>query len=163
MLQKFIRSVDILVEGGAVLAFTGMCLAILIQVFTRYLHYPTPWAEELSRFLNVWTVFLASAYAVKKGTHLSIRAILDRLPRSWQQPLSLGIDILVILLLLAVFRGSLIMMHSSYTMMSSGLHLRMTYFYLGIGVGAAAMCFYYLLQIVATIQAMRAATPNEGQ
>lgn len=154
MTRKVLHYFDILIEGGAVTAFIGMCLAILIQVAARYVHYPTPWAEELSRFLNVWTVFLASAYAVKQGTHLSIRVLLDRLPRPWHLAVTLVIDTLVLGLLMMVCWGSMVMMKSSYTMISSGLQLRMTYFYLGVCVGSAAMGVYYALQIAATVRAL---------
>ncbi len=129
MMKTLKQYLDYIIEGGAVLAFIGMCLAILIQVFARYFfQYPTPWAEELSRFLNVWAVFLAAAWAAKKRSHITIRAISDRLPASWQRPLIVIIDILVSLLLLAVFWGSITMMQSSYTMFSTAIHIRMTHF-----------------------------------
>lgn len=156
MMKTLKQYLDYIIEGGAILAFIGMCLAILIQVFARYLfQYPTPWAEELSRFLNVWAVFLAVAWAAKKGSHITIRAILDRLPASWQHPLVLLIDILVSILLLAVFWGSITMMQSSYTMFSTALHIRMTYFYLPLTIGSFAMLCYYLGGIVSTLKHKR--------
>ncbi len=159
-MDKAKKYFDYIIEGGAVIAFSGMCLAILTQVIARYIfRYPTPWAEELSRFLNVWTVFLAAAYAVKKGTHLTIKAIFDRLPLKWQQWLSLVIDCVVSLLLVAVFWGSITMMKSSYTMFSAGLQLRMTYFYLGLCIGSAAMCFYYTGRIISGIKVLFSPNP----
>lgn len=156
MMKTLKQYLDYAIEGGAVLAFIGMCLAILIQVFARYLfQFPTPWAEELSRLLNIWAVFMAAAWAAKKGTHITIRAILDRLPESWQRPLILLIDIAVSLLLLAVFWGSITMMQSSYTMFSTALHIRMTYFYLPLSIGSFAMFCYYLGGIITTLKQKR--------
>ncbi len=156
MMKTLKQYLDYIIEGGAILAFIGMCLAILIQVFARYLfQYPTPWAEELSRFLNVWAVFLAAAWAAKKGSHITIRAILDRLPTSWQRPLVVIIDILVSLLLLAVFWGSITMMQSSYTMFSTAIHIRMTHFYLALAIGSFAMLCSYLSEIVSTLKHKR--------
>lgn len=156
MMKTLKHYLDYIIEGGAVLAFIGMCLAILIQVFARYFfQYPTPWAEELSRFLNVWAVFLAAAWATKKGSHITIRAILDRLPASWQGPLILIIDVVVSLLLLAIFWGSVTMMRSSYTMSSTALHIRMTYFYLALAIGSFAMLCYYLEGIISTLKQKR--------
>ena len=144
-MKKIKQYLDYMIEGGAVIAFIGMCLAILVQVFARYLFsYPTPWAEELSRLLNVWAVFLAAAWAAKKGTHITIRAVLDRLPPNWQRRVSLLINCIVSILLLAVFWGSIIMMRSSYTMFATAIHIRMTYFYLALAIGSFAMFCYYL-------------------
>jgi TRAP-type C4-dicarboxylate transport system permease small subunit len=144
---------DYAIEGGAVIAFIGMCLAILIQVFTRYLlHYPAPWAEELSRFLNVWAVFFAAAWAVKKGTHITIKAVADRLPHRWQCGISLVINCVISVLLLAIFWGSIVMMQSSYTIFSTGLNLRMTYFYLGLCIGSLAMFCYYIGWIISALK-----------
>ena len=158
------KYVDYVVEGIAVIAFSGMCIAILIQVFARYIFkYPTPWAEELSRFLNAWAVFLAAAWAVNKGTHITIRAIVDRLPRKWQQWISLLIDIIVSILLAAVFWGSITMMKSSHNMLSGGLQLRMTYFYLALCIGSIAMIFYYLIQIIAAIKVISHQKKSQGK
>ena len=152
-MKKFKQILDYIIEGGAVIAFTGMCLAILIQVFARYIfQYPTPWAEESSRLLNVWAVFLAAAWAAKKGTHITIRAILDRLPSNWQRGATLVINAIVSVLLLAVFWGSLVMMKSSYTMYSTAIHIRMTYFYLALAIGSFAMFCYYIGWIVSTLK-----------
>jgi TRAP-type C4-dicarboxylate transport system permease small subunit len=155
--KKTMRNVkkylDYIIEGGAVIAFIGMCLAILIQVFARYLlHYPTPWAEELSRFLNIWAVFFAAAWAVKKGTHITIRALVARLSIQWQRRIYLVINCVISILLLAIFWGSIVMMQSSYTIFSTGLNLRMTYFYLGLCIGSLAMFCYYVGEIISALR-----------
>ncbi len=152
-MKQIVRCLDYIVEGAAVVAFIGMCLAILIQVFARYLfHYPTPWAEELSRLFNVWAVFLAAAWAAKKGSHIAITAVLDRLPQVWQRRVSLLINILVSILLAAVFWGSITMMRSSYTMFATAIRIRMTYFYLALALGSFAMLCYYVGWIISTLK-----------
>jgi TRAP-type C4-dicarboxylate transport system permease small subunit len=152
-MEKVKKYLDYVIEAGAVIAFVGMCIAILIQVFARYLlNYPTPWAEELSRFLNVWAVFLAAAWGAKKGTHITIKAVIDRLPIRWQRSISLIINGVVSALLLAIFWGSITMMQSSYTMFAPAIQLRMTYFYLALCIGSLAMFCYYVGWIVSALK-----------
>lgn len=46
---------------------------IFVQVICRYvLLIPTAWAEELARYLFVWTSYLGSAYALNEGGHIEV-------------------------------------------------------------------------------------------
>ncbi len=46
---------------------------IFVQVICRYvLFIPTAWAEELARYLFVWTSYLGSAYALNEGGHIEV-------------------------------------------------------------------------------------------
>ena len=46
---------------------------IFVQVICRYvLLIPTAWAEELARYLFVWTSYLGSAYALNEGEHIEV-------------------------------------------------------------------------------------------
>jgi len=58
-----------------------MTLIIFVQVVMRYVFMsPFMWAEELARYLLIWISCLGSAYAVRKGMHISIAYIKDRVP-----------------------------------------------------------------------------------
>jgi len=58
-----------------------MTIIIFVQVVMRYAFMsPFMWAEELARYLLVWISCLGSAYAVRKGMHISIAYIKDRVP-----------------------------------------------------------------------------------
>ncbi len=65
--------------GVATLAtLTVICF---MQVVARYVfQYSFRWSEEISRFLVVWCTFGGSAYAFRKGAHVSITFVVDRLP-----------------------------------------------------------------------------------
>ncbi len=65
---------------------SNICLAafvvvLALQVFFRYvLHQGLSWSEEVSRFLFIWFVYVSASYAVQKGTHIRVTAVVDLLP-----------------------------------------------------------------------------------
>ncbi|KMY67653.1 hypothetical protein AAU61_07035 [Desulfocarbo indianensis] len=58
-----------------------MTLVILVQVFFRYAVYmPVPWTEELARYLMVWMGMLGAVAALRQGSHIGVRVLVERLP-----------------------------------------------------------------------------------
>lgn len=61
--------------------FVSFTVIILIEVFRRYvLNSPSDWAEELARYMFVYMIYLAAAWAVKTGSHLRIDILLLKMP-----------------------------------------------------------------------------------
>jgi C4-dicarboxylate transporter DctQ subunit len=54
-------------------------IAVLFtNVIARYFFLNAiPWAEELSRYLNIWAVFIGVSAGVKKGVHIGIPAFIN--------------------------------------------------------------------------------------
>ena len=74
------RIVDKAIEAilGALVAV--MCLVVLWQVFTRFaLKNPSPWSEEVCRYLLIWISFLAGALGLSNGTHMGLVLLTDRI------------------------------------------------------------------------------------
>lgn len=50
--------------------------AMVTQVACRYIFlYPTPWAEELSRYLFIWIAYVGGAYATFYWDHIEINLV----------------------------------------------------------------------------------------
>jgi TRAP-type C4-dicarboxylate transport system permease small subunit len=59
-----------------------MFLLVFTNVITRYVFsYSINWAEELSRYLMVWTAFLGAGLAMREGQHVAIELLHDYLPK----------------------------------------------------------------------------------
>jgi TRAP-type C4-dicarboxylate transport system permease small subunit len=64
----------------------GLCLTlnvgvIVFAVVARYGFNVSPiWTEELARYALIWSVLLAGAAALRRGEHMQIRILVDRLP-----------------------------------------------------------------------------------
>lgn len=61
-----------------------MTMSILLQVFRRYvMNASLLWPEELSLFLMAWLVFVGASVALRRGEHVAVQVLVDRLgPRS---------------------------------------------------------------------------------
>lgn len=138
-------------EIGAVVAFSGMLAAVLAEIFFRYMFSMSlTWAEELARFLGIWTVFLGSAILAKKGMHLSIDVLFRGLSGRPKLLISLFTDFLTFLFCLGLFWGSVVMIERSSNIMSPALQISTSYFYLALIIGVIGMLIYLLTGIIST-------------
>lgn len=83
----------------AVVALGLMVLAILIQVFFRYvLNNALPWPDEAARFMMLWMTGLVAPSAYRWGNFVSIDIIMDRVGRR----LGAALNLVILLMGLAV-------------------------------------------------------------
>jgi len=70
----------------------------IIQVVTRYIFkIPLPWIEELTRYLMIWMVFIASALAVNQRAHLKVDIFELILSKKKFCYLNIGVQCLIVL------------------------------------------------------------------
>lgn len=85
------RAIDRLSDLCGALAavlFVLVGLMITYEVVMRYAFFaPTIWAEELSRFFQIWAVYIAAAFILRHRHLIVITVIVERLPR-WGRLLS---------------------------------------------------------------------------
>jgi TRAP-type C4-dicarboxylate transport system permease small subunit len=53
------------------------------------------WAEELSRYLFIWLIFLSTAFGIKRKAHLSMDMILEKFHGRIKLVLNLAVSIMV--------------------------------------------------------------------
>ena len=59
----------------------AMTIIILLQVFFRFVVYaPFPWSEECARYMMIWMGMLGAVVALRKGRHIGVRVLVERLP-----------------------------------------------------------------------------------
>ncbi|MEO1536282.1 MAG: TRAP transporter small permease [Pseudomonadota bacterium] len=74
----------------SILAIALMVLAILIQVFFRYvLNNALPWPDEAARFMMLWMTGLMAPMAYRRGGFVAIDMLIEALPKSIGAILSL--------------------------------------------------------------------------
>lgn len=77
-------------DYAALVMFVVLAGGVFAQFVSRYvLNQSIAWTEELARFLLVVTVFVASIGAVRRGTHIAVRLLDDRLGPSLRRALGL--------------------------------------------------------------------------
>jgi TRAP-type C4-dicarboxylate transport system permease small subunit len=143
-MKTILRCYDI----GALISFCAMMGCILIEVVCRnILHLPTTWAEEASRLFCVWSVFLGSASAWFRKSHIVIDVLPRRLRGRSQLTLRLIIDLLSAIFLIAIWFGTLSIMKVSYPSKTTALEISISYFYLGVFFGLTGMTIFHLVQL----------------
>jgi TRAP-type C4-dicarboxylate transport system permease small subunit len=64
--------------------FAAILVVMILQVSFRYLlNSPLTWTEELARILYIWACYLGAPVALRRGTHVAIVFMAERLPRAF--------------------------------------------------------------------------------
>ena len=141
--MKMTRCLDMLeiaIRWAVVFLLVIMVAAIGSQVFARYIfHQSLYWTEELGRHVMVWMIFLASVLCVRRGLHLSITLLKQRLKPGKQAAMHIvGSLILAFFFYMMIVHGWTL---SQKTMVqrSSAIHYPMGLVYAALPVSGALM------------------------
>ncbi len=75
MINALKRLINVEENLSAALLFLMTFLAVM-QVLTRYVFkIPTPWIEELTRYLMVWMILITAAISVSQNSHLRVEIL----------------------------------------------------------------------------------------
>jgi TRAP-type C4-dicarboxylate transport system permease small subunit len=149
--RGFLLGLELLIEHAATLLFILFFIAVLLQVFYRYvLSQPLTWSEEAARYLNIWAVLLAAALAVKRSEHLRVDLI-DLWLARWPLRLRLGFHVLGTLLsalvVVTLLRGSYQMTLDRWSVMLTMIPLPQGVIYLALLVSSALMLLFFAHQL----------------
>jgi TRAP-type C4-dicarboxylate transport system permease small subunit len=140
--------------------FFAVGAMITYEVVARYVFLaPTIWAEEMSRFFQIWATYLAAAYVLRHRDLITIDVLLQRLrPRARHVAALCALAVVAIFSLVAVYYGMQSMLESirigraSSTMLT--VPLWMTEIAIPLGFGAL------LLQALAELGGLLRAGPD---
>lgn len=86
MQKKFSRIADALETWLGTVAFISMFLAIVVQVFFRYvLDSPLVWPFEFSVYCYIYVIYIGAVIAARKQSHVSFDMLFLRLPERLRQ------------------------------------------------------------------------------
>ena len=147
--KKFLNGIDTIIEyicSGILVII--VCL-VFSQVFCRYVLRFTPsWSEETSTILMIWMGFIACAIGVKKGTHLTISAVVDLFPKKVQKIFYYFDEIAVLIfgLIMVRYGGEL----SNHTMMSimPATQIKTGLLYMCIPIAGIMISLYSIERII---------------
>lgn len=91
-MKKIIDTICSALRNISGLLLLAIIICVSIQVICRsILRLPTPWTEEVARYLLIWMTFLGSPVALRKGEHLMVDLLYSKYPargRQWVHLLS---------------------------------------------------------------------------
>jgi len=130
--------VDLVSRYVLILCMTVMVVAVSTNVLLRYgFNSSIDWADELSRLMFVWIVFLAMPHGVKHGIHVGLDIVRARMTPAVQRMLDrLVRGILFVFLAVAAWQSGAMMLRNWDTLMVT-MDLPAGLFYLAIAFGCA--------------------------
>lgn len=140
---KFLeKSLDFVL--GTFLALMG--IFIFGNVVLRYVfNSGITWAEEFSRFLFIWLIFLGAIGALKDNNHLGFTSLVQRMPPTLKKITYIVSNILVVGCLWIFFTGSLEMTMMTQHTLSPATGIPVAYMYaVGVPVSFAMLAIILL-------------------
>jgi TRAP-type C4-dicarboxylate transport system permease small subunit len=151
-LERLDRAVEWLIA-----ALTGtMVVAGFLQITNRFaFNISLSWSEELQRYLNIWIVFLAVPVGYRRGAHLGMNMLFDRLPALARAALLLLQELLWLVLAVAIAWFATRIMLVAQNQTSSSLGITMDKVYLAQVVGGCYLALIALRRIVTRLTPYR--------
>jgi TRAP-type C4-dicarboxylate transport system permease small subunit len=94
----------------------AILVTMVFQVTSRYvLNAPLVWTEELARILYIWACYLGAPVALRRGNHVTIVFVSERLPRPLGRVVALGTQAIALVFFLQLAIQGAILVSRSHT------------------------------------------------
>lgn len=158
-MQQFSNALAKLEEMFIAVGILVPAVVLFANVVLRYFfNSGWVWAEELARYLIVWTVFVGASCCVRLGMHLAVDAFVIRLTERRQHLVKIVVSAICIAfsLFLVVYGWEICSMLRDTEQITPGLEMPVYYAYLAIPVGGLLMGFRFFEEILRNIKALAA-------
>lgn len=136
-----------------VVLMSVMVVSMFLQVVTRYaLGKGFAWTEELSRFANVWMVFIGAAVLSFSDEHIQVTILDEMLKGNALKALKLFKALVFIIYSSLIVKVGIDTLSVVSKQTSPNMLVPMNYIYLVIPVGAALGILYSLRHILAVLK-----------
>ncbi len=156
-----LEAIDRARNAAVVAVFSAMIVTFLLAFVSRYIPAVGSfnWADELTRFLHVWLVFLALGWVVRHGGHIAMDMLVQIAPQPLRAALIVFTDFAFIALMAAFVVYGARMVEFNWDQEAPTLRMvavdwlmgwpiRMGWPYLAVPVGAAlAICDYTAVRL----------------
>ncbi len=148
-MQRVSDMVHRITEVLLLIVLTGMSLVVFLQVLFRYvLNLPLFWTEEFARYCLVWASLLGAAVATKRGQHIAVSFVMERLPVRPRRFLTVVALLSVAVILGIIMWGGIQLVIVTRTQISPALRISMSIPYAAVPVGAAVMLLHTIVLII---------------
>lgn len=108
----------------------GMIGVTTMQIFCRFFLDALIWSEELTRFMLVGASLLGAAIAFKRGSHIAVTFLVQKLPTAIRKLVALIVQLIGIgFFFIVAYYGALLMKSESYQT-TPAMGISMTWVYL---------------------------------
>lgn len=79
------------------LLLVAMTLVVAVEVGARFMNTGVLWAQELTLLLSAWMVMFGASYCVKKGAHIGVDLVTNKLSDNWKRIVAVGAAVMCII------------------------------------------------------------------
>lgn len=138
MLSRIDKLLYTLTEILVFLLFTAMIIVVSLQVYTRFFtNNSLTWSEELSRFIMIWMVFLASTLVFRKNSHITVTNFVKILPNKLRVIVEVIAYLFMLIFIGIVLWGAFIVLPTTAIQKSPSNDIIMAYVYISIPISMA--------------------------
>lgn len=159
-LRRLNARLDRLACAACVVLFGAIFAIMVCQIAFRYLlNAPLVWTEELARYLYVWVCYLGAPVALRRGTHVSVSVLADRLPPALGRGVLLATQGLALVFFAALAIQGARLAARSHSVSAITLPIPWSLIYLAVPVAAVLM----LLETVEAVWTRGGRPPGEAR
>lgn len=153
-MKKVDTILKFLEEKVVAVLFAIVLVIVFIQVVFRVAGASLSWSEELARYLNIWTIFLAASRCVRLSKHLAVEILPAFLKGNAKKIHAVIIDIicLVFFIYIAFWGAKVIGEFRVYPQYSPALRLNMIWTYSAPFVGMVMMAIRTVQNLIEHIK-----------
>ena len=151
-MSKVWTGLDRVIETLLFICFVAIVVVGSLQVFNRFfLNMALSWSEEFQRYGHIWLVFLAIPVAYRRGAHIGLELLQDRLGPNARKVHAIAVEILWIALATGILMATIRLMPFLQFQRSPGLDLRMDLVYSVLVLSPAYLVVLALRRIAAVL------------
>ncbi|MGD1821484.1 MAG: TRAP transporter small permease [Pleomorphochaeta sp.] len=147
-MKKFIKIYQKIEEIFLIVCFAIMGIVLTSQIFCRYaLNIPIAWAEELSRYLQIWITFVGIGYGVRNNSHISLTLLRSKFSNKVRLIIELLINLLIIIssILIVIVSPEFLLQQDK---MASTMALSLQIVYIAIPIGFLINFIYKVSELI---------------
>ena len=150
-MKQLVRFIDSALSLTLAVAMTGILVAVVWQVISRYLlGDPASYTEEVARFLLIWIGILGAALAYRKRAHLGFSLLVDKLSgQNKKVALTLIASVVILFCAIVMVNGGALLVELTWSLnqISASLGIKMGYVYSVLPLSGLLIIFYSLVDI----------------
>jgi len=159
-----LRFAERLIDAAAIATFAGIFLCVLAQVVFRYVfNAPLTWSEELARYLFIWCAFLGWIIASRRGSHLAMTFVVDRLPRAAQTALAVLTQLATLWFAWLLGSRGLALVRNNWDVENVAVPFNLGVVYAIEPIAAAAIAAYAVAALAEAARGTRPAPERDGR
>lgn len=137
-----------------IVSLIAMVLVTFMQIVLRWFNAATVWAEEFSRYVMLYQVWVGASYAVHEDAHIRITALIGKFSGGRRRGMDLVVLTLWLLfaLWLTVEGCVLVGKIAAMGQVSSAMRIPMTIPYASVPIGGALMTIRLVQKIVGRLR-----------